>query len=71
MKKDKTNPITKRLYSTNDVARYLCVDPKIVRSLIKSGSLPRVQVGQKKFLVDVEDLDRYVNENKFVDCLLK
>jgi excisionase family DNA binding protein len=53
----------KRLYTINQAAEYLGRSPWAVRSMIWNGKLPAVRDG-KRILVDVFDLDRWVEANK-------
>jgi excisionase family DNA binding protein len=55
----------RRLLRLKAGAEYLSLSPWKVRSLIKSGRLPVVQDGEgSPFLLDVRDLDGYVERNK-------
>ena len=53
----------KRLYSIPEAAIYLGRSPWAVRSMIWAGKLPAVKDG-KRILVDVYDLDRWVEANR-------
>jgi excisionase family DNA binding protein len=53
----------KRLYTIPEAAEYLGRLPWAVRSMIWAGKLPAVKDG-KRILVDVYDLDRWVEANK-------
>jgi excisionase family DNA binding protein len=53
----------KRLYTIPQAAEYLGRSPWAVRSMIWSGKLPAVRDG-KRVLVDVYDLDRWIENNK-------
>jgi excisionase family DNA binding protein len=53
----------KRLYTIPEAAEYLGRSPWAVRSLIWSGKLPAVRDG-KRILLDVYDLDRWIEANK-------
>jgi excisionase family DNA binding protein len=53
----------KRLYTIAEAAEYLGRSPWAVRSMIWSGKLPAVRDG-KRVLVDVYDLDRWIENNK-------
>jgi excisionase family DNA binding protein len=53
----------KRLYTINQAAEYLGRSPWAVRSMIWSGKLSAVRDG-KRILLDVHDLDRWIEANK-------
>jgi excisionase family DNA binding protein len=56
---------SKRLLRTRDAAEYLSLSPWKVRRLIQDGRLPVVQDGEgAPFLLDVRDLDGYIERNK-------
>jgi excisionase family DNA binding protein len=55
--------LRKRLYTIAEAAEYLGRSPWAVRSMIWAGKLPAVKDG-KRILVDVYDLDRWVEANK-------
>jgi excisionase family DNA binding protein len=56
---------TRRLLRLKAAAEYLSLSPWKVRSLIQAGRLPVVQDGEgSPFLLDVRDLDGYVERNK-------
>jgi excisionase family DNA binding protein len=63
MKRDHSTRPRKRLYTIPDAAEYLGRSPWAVRSMIWSGKLPAVRDG-KRVLVDVYDLDRWIDNNK-------
>jgi excisionase family DNA binding protein len=55
----------RRLLRLKAAAEYLSLSPWKVRSLIQAGRLPVVQDGEgSPFLLDVRDLDVYVERNK-------
>jgi excisionase family DNA binding protein len=55
----------RRLLRIKAAAEYLSLSPWKPRSLIQAGRLPVVQDGEgSPFLVDVRDLDVYVERNK-------
>jgi excisionase family DNA binding protein len=55
----------RRLLRTAEAATYLCVSPWKLRKLIGDGRLPVVQDGEGvPFLLDLRDLDAYVERNK-------
>jgi len=56
---------SRRLLRLKAAAEYLSLSPWKLRSLIQAGRLPVVQDGEgSPFLVDVRDLDVYVERNK-------
>ena len=59
--------ISPRLLRTNQAATYLGIGEKAVRALILQGELPYVQMkaGNSPFLLDMRDLDRFIERNKF------
>jgi excisionase family DNA binding protein len=58
-------PRSKRLLRTREAAHYLSLSPWKVRRLIQDGRLPVVQDGDgAPFLLDVRDLDGYIERNK-------
>jgi excisionase family DNA binding protein len=60
-----------RLLRTRDAARYLGLGEKAVRQLILEGELDFVQLrpGNSPFLLDVRDLDRFIESRK--NCRLR
>jgi excisionase family DNA binding protein len=55
----------RRLLRLKAAAEYLSISPWKVRGLIQAGRLPVVQDGEgSPFLLDVRDLDGYVERNK-------
>jgi excisionase family DNA binding protein len=63
-------PTTKRLLRVKAAADYLSVSPWKLRQLIQCGRLPVVQDGDgSPFLLDVRDLDGYVERSKRVTIL--
>jgi excisionase family DNA binding protein len=56
---------TQRLLRTKEAARYLSISPWKLRNLVATGRLPVVQDAEgAPFLLDVQDLDAYVDQNK-------
>lgn len=56
-----------RLLRVRDAARYLSVGAKAVRAAILRGEIPAIQLkpgGNSPFLLDVRDLDRWIETNK-------
>jgi excisionase family DNA binding protein len=55
-----------RLLRTREAGRYLSLGDKAIRQLILEGELPFVQLrpGNSPFLVDVRDLDRFIESRK-------
>jgi len=58
--------IAARLLRTKEAASYLGLGEKAIRHLITAGRLPYVhmQAGNSPFLLDVKDLDRFIEANK-------
>ena len=55
----------RRLLRTKEAAEYLGLSPWKLRRLIQGGQLPVVQdVDGSPFLLDVRDLDGYIDRNK-------
>jgi excisionase family DNA binding protein len=60
----------KRLFRTKEAAEYLCLSAWKVRRLIQDGLLPVVQDCEgSPFLLDVRDLDQYIESNKRIGPL--
>jgi excisionase family DNA binding protein len=58
-------PARRRLLRTKEAAEYLSISPWKLRRLIQDGRLPVVQDGDgAPFLLDVRDLDSYIDRNK-------
>ena len=65
MQNQTTTQRSKRLLRTREAADYLSLSPWKVRRLIQDGRLPVVQDGEgAPFLLDVRDLDGYIERNK-------
>jgi hypothetical protein len=61
----KVSAPSRRLLRLKATAEYLSLSPWKLRSIIQAGRLPVVQDGEgSPFLVDVRDLDVYVERNK-------
>jgi excisionase family DNA binding protein len=59
------SPLRKRMYTIKEAAIYLGLSEWTVRSLVWAGSLPFMKIeGGRKQLLDVHDLDAYINRNK-------
>lgn len=58
--------ISPRLLRVAQAAEYLRIGTKAVRHLVASGALPYVQLkpGNSPFLLDVCDLDRFIEQEK-------
>lgn len=54
----------RRVLDINAAAEYLSVGDEIIRALVKAGRLPRVMISKKKYLFDVEDLNRLIESEK-------
>jgi excisionase family DNA binding protein len=62
-REDKTERPRKRLYTIPQAAEYLGRSSWAVRAMIWAGKLPAVRDG-KRVLVDVQDMDRWIEVNK-------
>ncbi len=63
-----SEPIRKRLYSIKEAAVYMGISAWSLRRLIWNGLLPAVRRrGWKRILVDVVDMDHYIEENKVLE----
>ena len=61
----KIGALSRRLLRLKAAAEYLSLSPWKLRSLIQAGRLPVVQDSEgSPFLLDVRDLDGYVERNK-------
>jgi Helix-turn-helix domain len=58
--------IPPRLLDVDDAGRYLAMSDKAVRELITLGELPYIQKipGRSPYLIDIKDLDRWIDGNK-------
>lgn len=58
--------VSPRLLRTSEAARYIGVGQKVLRALIQTGKLPYVQLQahNSPFLIDVRDLDAFIEERK-------
>ncbi len=63
MRSNQADRPRKRLYTIKEAAEYLGRSPWAVRSMIWSGKLPAVR-DSKWILLDVFDLDRWIEANK-------
>ena len=55
--------IQKRLYSVEEAAVYLGRSAWTVAEMTRTGAIPYVPHGKRKFL-DIHDLDRWIESNK-------
>jgi excisionase family DNA binding protein len=62
----RANQIPARLLDISDAARYLSTSDKMIRLLIQRGELPFLQriSGRSPYLLDIKDLDRWIDANK-------
>jgi excisionase family DNA binding protein len=58
--------IAPRLLDIDDAARYLAMSDKAVRELITAGELSYIQKlpGRSPYLIDIEDLNRWIDRSK-------
>jgi len=59
-------PIPKRLFTTEEASHYLGRSPWVICKMTRDGLLPYVPSGKKK-LLDVRDLDRWIENAKTQD----
>jgi excisionase family DNA binding protein len=65
MLKNARSVLNRRLLRSAEAADYLSVSVWTLRRLIQNGELPVVQRGEAgKFLVDIRDLDGFIERNK-------
>jgi excisionase family DNA binding protein len=57
------NPLSKRLYTLNEAAKYLGRTLWSMRELVWAGKIPIVRDG-KRIFIDFNDLDSYISKNK-------
>jgi excisionase family DNA binding protein len=57
----------RRLLDPPRAAEYLACSVRTFQELVWNGSIPRVRIGNL-MRVDVRDLDRFIEERKFVEC---
>lgn len=63
-------PFRRRLLRTKEAAEYLSISTWKLRRLIQDGRLPVVQDGEgAPFLLDLRDLDSYIDRNKRIATL--
>lgn len=53
-----------RLLDIAAASEYLCVGDKVVRQLVREGRLQRVMLSPKRYLFDIQDLDRLIEGEK-------
>ena len=53
----------KRCYSLTEAGEYLGLSPRTIRDFVDRGKLPAVR-GCTRILIDIEDLDLWVTDNK-------
>jgi len=58
--------INKRLYSIKETADYLGRSPWTVAEMVRTGKLPYISDGKRRFL-DIEDINRWIVTNKRQD----
>jgi excisionase family DNA binding protein len=61
------SPVRKRLYTLKEAAEYLGRSEWGMRELIWAGRIPVVRpAGGKKIFLDIEDLNRFITQNKSI-----
>ena len=58
--------INKRLYSIRETADYLGRSPWTVAEMVRTGKLPYISDGKRKFL-DIQDINHWIEINKKQD----
>lgn len=53
-----------RVLDIRAAAEYLSVGDEVVRRLVREGRLPRVMLSRKRYLFDIQDLDRLIETEK-------
>jgi hypothetical protein len=62
---ENVKPPRKPLLSGNKAAEFLAISPRQLRILVRDGRGPTaVRLGECKFAFDIEDLERFIDENK-------
>lgn len=56
--------ISEKLYTTEEVAKILQVDPESVRRYVRSGELKSVKLGNKFIRIPKQDLDNFISQRK-------
>ncbi len=56
--------IDERLYTTEEVARLIKVDPESIRRYVRSGELKSILLGNKFIRISKTDLDNFLNQRK-------
>jgi excisionase family DNA binding protein len=56
----------KRLYSMKEAADYLGRSPWTVAEMVRTGKLPYISDGKRKFL-DIQDINHWIETNKRQD----
>ena len=63
-----TNPVSqrsnKRLYSLREASEYLGLGIWSVRRKIWNGEIPYIKAGQRRVLLDIRDMDTWIEQNK-------
>ena len=54
-----------QLIGVADAAKLLCISPKTLRNLVKSGEIPASEIGNK-WLFKIEDITNYIEKSKVV-----
>jgi excisionase family DNA binding protein len=55
--------LERRLYSIKEVALYLGRSPWTIAEMVRTGKLPYVPDGKRRFL-DIEDINKWIVSNK-------
>ncbi len=57
-------PLVKRLYGIKEAAQYLSLSSWGLRALLWSGRLAYVKLGKRRLAIDIEDLNKFIAEQK-------
>ncbi|MEW6163089.1 MAG: helix-turn-helix domain-containing protein [Nitrospirota bacterium] len=62
------NPVSqrpnKRLYSLKEASQYLGLGIWSIRKKVWNGEIPYVKAGQRRILLDIKDMDSWIEKNK-------
>ncbi len=66
----RTLPLAKRLFTATEAAHYLGFKTAWgIRGLAWQGALPIVRLGKRRIAFDIEDLDRFIEARKILECI--
>lgn len=61
-----SNPLSRRLFSINEIAHYLGRSAWTIAEMVRTGKLPYIPDGKRK-LLDIRDIDRWIETNRTRD----